>query len=124
MTTPARILIVDDDEHFLLGMREWLEAAGYEATTVKTLGDGRRAILDVAPHLVILDVRLGPANGLQLISTGALTLPVIVVTGYDDPVLRADTTAFGARYLLKPVDPHALLAIIEEHLTSTEYARN
>jgi len=65
-----RVLIVDDDDRYLEGMRELLESAGYEAITAASFEAGKRAISDRQPHLLILDVQLGPHNGFQFISTG------------------------------------------------------
>jgi len=45
------------------------------------------------------------------------------VTGFDDPLLRADAANFGARFLVKPVDPNALLSVIQQELDSAEVAR-
>lgn len=112
----ARVLIVDDDERYLAGMQEWLELAGYEVIVANTFEHGKRAMVSFAKHLVIVDVRLGAFNGLQLISTGVVRIPVIVVSGFDDPVLRTDAAAFGASYLVKPVVPGALLALIQQQL--------
>lgn len=112
----ARVLIVDDDELYLAGMQEWLELAGYEVIVANTFEHGKRAMVSFAPHLVIVDVRLGAFNGLQLISTGAVRIPVIVVSGFDDPVLRTDAAAFGASYLVKPVVPSVLLNLIQQQL--------
>jgi DNA-binding response OmpR family regulator len=116
----ARILIVDDDQQYLDGVREWLDGAGYETSIASTFEAAKRAIDTLAPHLVLLDIRLGAFNGLQLmISTGKVRrIPAIVITGFDDPVLRADAAAFGARYLVKPVVPRVLLALIEELLAA------
>jgi DNA-binding response OmpR family regulator len=113
---PARILIVDDDESYLAGVKEWLETAGYDTIVAKTYEDGKRAIAGSAPHLVIVDIRLGAFNGLQLISSGNVKIPAIVVTGFEDPVLRADAAGFGASYLVKPVVPSVLLAMIQQQL--------
>lgn len=113
---PARILIVDDDESYLAGVKEWLDTAGYDTIVANTYEDGKRAIADSSPHLVIIDIRLGAFNGLQLISTGNMKVPAIVVTGFEDPVLRADAAAFGASYLVKPVVPSILLAMIQQQL--------
>jgi hypothetical protein len=45
-------------------------------------------------------------------------IPAIVVTGFDDPVLRADAGEFGASYMVKPVPPAALLELIEQKIKS------
>jgi DNA-binding response OmpR family regulator len=112
----ARILVVDDNEDYLAVTKVLLELAGYETSVASTFEDGKRELRDRAPDLLILDVRLGAFNGLQLISTRQVRIPAIIVTGFDDPVLRADAAAFGASYMVKPVPPAALLALIEEKL--------
>src|SRR6476659_4925670 len=101
----ARVLVVDDDEGYLAGIKELLEGAGYEMLVANTFEEGKRVLQDNAPDLMIVDVRLGAFNGLQLISTGQVRIPAVVVTGFDDPVLRADAQTFGASYLVKPVSP-------------------
>jgi DNA-binding response OmpR family regulator len=112
----ARVLVVDDDPNYLESVSELLETAGYDAITASTFEAGKRALTEQRPDLLLLDVRLGAYNGLQFISTGANTVPAILVTGYDDPVLRADAASFGARFLVKPVDPPTLLALIQQEL--------
>jgi two-component system response regulator YesN len=114
----SRILVVDDNEMYLAGVKELLDRAGYDTFVASSFEDGKVALHDRMPHLLILDVRLGAFNGLQLISTGRVGIPAIVVTGFDDPVLRADASEFGASYLVKPVPPAALLELIEEKLKS------
>jgi DNA-binding response OmpR family regulator len=113
----ARVLIVDDDEVYLDGMKELLEEAGYEVFLASSFEDGRLKLRDRAPDLLIIDVRLGAFNGLQLISTGQVRIPAIVVTGFDDNVLRADADGFGASYVVKPIKPAALLALIQQKLS-------
>ena len=114
----ARVLIVDDDEVYLDGMKELLEEAGYDVFLANSFEEGRQKLRDRSPDLLIIDVRLGAFNGLQLISTGQLHIPTIVVTGFDDTVLRADAGGFGASYVVKPIKPSALLALIQEKLST------
>jgi DNA-binding response OmpR family regulator len=112
-----RILIVDDDESYLVGMKELLELSGYEPLLARTFEEGQRALREDAPDLLMADVRLGPFNGLQLIATGQVRIPTIVVSGFDDKVLQADAKAFGADYLVKPIATAHLLALIDQRLT-------
>jgi len=113
----ARVLIVDDDEVYLEGMKELLEDAGYVVDLASSFDDGKQRLREHSPDLLIIDVRLGAFNGLQLISTGRVRIPVIVVTGFDDTVLRADADGFGASYVVKPIKPAALLDLIEQKLS-------
>ena len=75
-----RILVVDDDQSIRMLYDDELTEAGYK---VFTLGDGSR-LLDVIdkkrPDLVVLDVRLGRCNGLDLLQD-------IRKTSYDMPVI-------------------------------------
>jgi DNA-binding response OmpR family regulator len=113
----ARVLVVDDDEVYLAGMKELLEDSGHEVFLASSFEFGKQQLRDHAPDLLIVDVRLGAFNGLQLISTGQLRIPSIVVTGFDDTVLRADASVFGASYIVKPISPPALLALINQKLS-------
>jgi len=113
----ARVLIVDDDEVYLEGMKELLEDAGYVVDLASSFDDGKQRLREHSPDLLIIDVRLGAFNGLQLISTGRVRIPAIVVTGFDDTVLRADADGFGASYVVKPIKPAALLDLIEQKLS-------
>jgi DNA-binding response OmpR family regulator len=117
---PPRILVVDDNEEYLAGINELLKLRGYETLLARTFGEGQRALRENAPDLLIADVRLGPFNGLQLIATGQVRIPTIVVSGFDDPVLQADAKAFGADYLVKPIETADLLALIDKRLAAVE----
>lgn len=115
-TMPARILVVDDDIGYLTVTKDLLERSGHEVLLASTFDEGRRALREDAPDLLIADVRLGAFNGLQLIVTGDVHIPTIVVSGFDDAVLQADARAFGADYLVKPVTAASLLGLIDQKL--------
>lgn len=112
----ARVLIVDDDQACLAGLQQLVEHAGHEALVAGTFEEGRRLLRTGRPDLLIADVRLGAFNGLQLIATSELDIPVIVISGFDDVVLQAEARAMGADYFVKPVEPGALLSHIEQKL--------
>jgi DNA-binding response OmpR family regulator len=114
----GRVLIVDDDEACLSGMKQLVEMAGHEAVVASTFEEGRRVLRHGAPDMLIADVRLGSFNGLQLLATNAAHIPVIVISGFDDVVLQAEARAMGADYLVKPVSPLALLDRIERKLAA------
>lgn len=118
----GRVLIVDDDEACLTGMKQLVEMAGHEALVASTFEEGRRVLRHGAPDMLIADVRLGSFNGLQLIATGASRIPVIVISGFDDVVLQAEARAMGADYFVKPVSPAVLLDRIEQKLTNARSA--
>jgi two-component system LytT family response regulator len=105
---PKKRVVIADDEplardrlRMLLSPEEWLEIVGeYENGT-----DAIRAIQDLRPDLVFLDVQMPGATGFDVIeAVGPKHMPpVIFVTAYDRYALRAfDVRALD--YLLKPFD--------------------
>lgn len=119
---PARVLVVDDDAGTRVGLKELLEAAGYEAIVAGSFQDGRRLLHTATPDLLIADIRLGAFNGLQLVAAAPKRIPTIVVTGFADPVLEAEARSFGAEFLVKPVMPAALLTLVERKLAQYDRA--
>jgi two-component system cell cycle response regulator DivK len=113
-----RVLIVEDNEATRIGLKELLTRAGYAAHAVRSFEEGIRAIREDPPDLLLADIRLGPFNGLQLLVTGPKRIPTIIMTGFPDPVLEADARQLGAQFVLKPVSPAALLALVERELGS------
>lgn len=112
----GKILVVDDDRVTREGLVALLEAAGYVARGADSLKAARQAMADDPPDLLITDVRLGEFNGLHLAATNRTHVPVIVITGYPDPVLEDVARSFGADFLIKPIQPAELLARIEQIL--------
>jgi len=61
-------------------------------------------------------VRLGDFNGLQLAILARQRYPnarIVVMSAWDDPVLKRDAAQCGASYLVKPFNAPQLLTAIE-----------
>ena len=114
---PRTILVVEDDAAARAGILILLANAGYRAIGATTLKEGRELLAQHNPDLVIVDVRLGGDNGLQLIAMAPRPVPAIVLTGFPDASLEADARHFGADFLLKPISPPGLLDLIERKLS-------
>ena len=115
---PSRILIVEDHDATRQGLRALLTNAGYVVESASTFAEGRQSLAEQTPDLLIADVRLGEYNGLQLVAVAPLAVPSIIVTGFPDLVLEAEARKLGAQYIAKPIDPKALLTLIEEMIIS------
>lgn len=113
-----RVLIVEDNDATRTGLSELLKRAGYDTLATRSYEEGIRVMREDTPDLLIADVRLGPYNGLQLLVTSPKRVPTIIMTGFPDSVLEADAHHLGAQFILKPVAPAALLALIEEQLAA------
>lgn len=107
-----KILIVEDDLATRVGLQELLANAGYASVVAGDFREGRRALEQERPDLLIVDLRLQGFNGLQLLHVNPRPIPTIVVTGFPDDVLQADARRMGAEYLVKPFDPAHLLALV------------
>lgn len=116
-----RVLVVDDDA----SIRRLLRVTLAELGTVVEAADGFEAWDIVAasrPDVVILDVMLPGATGINLLSRWRhdpelQDLPVVLLTALDDPLERRAGTAAGAdAYLIKPFASEALVAVVERVL--------
>src|SRR4029434_7820230 len=84
-----------------------LRAWGSEPLPFNRFEDARTFLAENAADILIVDVRLGKYNGLQLIHLARQNHPkrvVVAVSGYDDPVLRAAAADAGAAYFVKPIE--------------------
>ena len=107
------VLVVDDDPHALRQMREALAQAGYNPATTAEPGEIPRLVGTTNPALVLLDLVLPGADGIELMRTlPALDgLPVIFVSAYGrgETIARA-LEAGAADYIVKPFSPAELVA--------------
>jgi len=117
MTPMKRIFVVDDDRHVLKFLTELLQDAGYDTVACERYQDAKGLLAASRPDLLLTDIRLGAYNGLQLAIFARdhhPGLPVIVLTGYEDPTLREEASHAGAQYLVKPVTQKVLIDAINQ----------
>lgn len=111
------VLLVDDDPAVLRMITSWLTFAGHQVIPCTTFESAKRALATETPDLLVTDVRLGAFNGLQLVVLAKVDHPqmrAIVLTGYDDPVLREEAAATGAAFLVKPIEAQQLLESVDD----------
>lgn len=113
---PLSILIVDDDLALLDAMERAFTNAGKSVVAKGSFEEARHALRHDHFDVLVTDVRLGAFNGLQLAVLARDLKPdikLIVFSGFDDPVLKAEAERIGALYLVKPVSSSALLQLVE-----------
>jgi len=116
-TAKLRLLIVDDDVSLLDAMQRALRDSLRLVVACDSFEKARQILKDQTFDALITDVRLGAFNGLQLAVMARDMHPnmrLIVFSGFDDPVLRADAEQIGAAYLVKPVASMDLLKLLEK----------
>ncbi len=113
------ILVVDDDPETLRHVRDTLAEAGYAPLVTGDPRELPRLIQTEKPQLVLLDLMLPGADGIELMrSVPELgDLPVIFISGYgrDETVARA-LEAGAEDYIVKPFSPTELTARIRAAL--------
>ena len=117
MTEPRQILIVDDDRQVLKYLAEVVRETGYDIVTCERFADAKALLSTTRPELLLTDIRLGAYNGLQLAIYAQSRhpgIPIIVLTGYEDPTLREQAKSSGAVFLVKPVRREDLLGAIRK----------
>jgi DNA-binding NtrC family response regulator len=117
MTSRKTVLLVDDDAQLLAAIREWMLSDGYDVVACSRFEDARAYLRSHAPDVLLSDVRLGAFNGLQLalyLSDAQPRTTMMLMSGYEDAVLRRDAKTCGAHFLLKPLDRGQLLARIRQ----------
>jgi two-component system, chemotaxis family, CheB/CheR fusion protein len=113
-------LVVDDVADVTEMLAVLLTHAGYEVVTAASaraaLDAARRQLFDV----VISDIGMPEMNGYQLaremrMLPGYAAVPMVAVTGYSmfDDKQRSTNAGFNA-HMTKPIDPRALLDLIEQ----------
>lgn len=126
MKLPYRILVLDDDEHALSGIVELLRDAGHHVTGAATY-DAAKRLLAVGPFdLLITDVRLRSFNGLHLVMqtrTDQPEMAVIIITGYEDPMIELEAHRYRAELIRKPIRPAEFQARVAKLLAAVRRQR-
>ncbi len=122
-----RILIVEDEVALARSMGEALAEAGHQTRLVHVGEKVPGEIRAWQPDLVVLDVRLGGVNGLDLLEEFKKEAPdieVVVVTAYGSVEVAVDAMKRGAsEFLVKPVDLDVLAVLVERVLSASQARR-
>jgi CheY-like chemotaxis protein len=100
------VLIVEDDREMRSLLCDEFCGAGYQLREARDGDEAFLAVLQSVPDLILTDLRM-PAGGDDYISrlrTVAPKCPIVVITGFGDPSLKARVLKAGANaYFDKPV---------------------
>jgi DNA-binding NtrC family response regulator len=119
------ILIVDDEEVVLNGVRRTLRASGFDEVLMCADSRNVEPLLEGEPiALILLDLMMPHIGGRELLERIASShpeIPVIVVTAEQDVRIAVDCMKVGAYdYLLKPVGADELMATVRRALEHRE----
>jgi len=118
---PLRVLCVDDNRDAADSEADLLNVVGFDA---RACYDGPAALAEAAgfrPGVCLIDLNMPGMEGDELAvrlreqSGGACPPVLVAVTAMSDEASRARVRGAGfALHLVKPVDPHDLLAVLDE----------
>ncbi len=111
-----RLLMIDDDALLNKLLVEYFDRFGHKLTTATTAAKGRHLLRRDEPDLLILDVMLPDADGMELCRTirEESDIPIVMLTARGDLPDRILGLEFGADdYIPKPFEPRELVARVE-----------
>src|SRR6266513_5836595 len=115
-----RILIVDDERPILATLEALLQRHGYPVDTAPTASQGLKLLKSKSPSLVLLDLPLPDAEGLETLDRIKSELPemhVIILTAHDSLHNAIESIKRGAyHFISKPYAPEELLSLVEKAL--------
>jgi DNA-binding response OmpR family regulator len=118
-----QVLMIEDDPRLAAMVADYLRAAGFEVEIAATAAAGLAAVRRATPDLVLLDLMLPDADGLDVfrglraLPGAGGQVPVLMLTAKGDPTDRVVGLELGADdYIAKPFDPRELLARIRRSL--------
>src|SRR6266568_3629638 len=119
-TENHRVLIIDDERPVLMTLEALLKRHGYQVETAPTAAQGLKVLRSKSPTLVLLDLRLPDADGLEMLERIKSELPkvqVIILTAHDSLHNAIESIKRGAyHFISKPYAPEELLSLVEKAL--------
>ena len=115
-----RVLIIDDERPVLMTLEALLTRHGYHVETAPTAAQGLKLLRSKPSTLVLLDLQLPDADGLEtldLIKTEVPGTQVIILTAHDSLHNAIESIKRGAyHFISKPYAPEELLSLVEKAL--------
>lgn len=120
------VLIVEDDREMRSLLCDEFWSAGYQLREARDGDEAFQAVLQAVPDLILTDLRM-PAGGAEYISrlrTVAPACPIVVMTAFGDPAVKAAVLEAGATvYFDKPVRVGELKACVQQLLLKPRESR-
>jgi FixJ family two-component response regulator len=110
------IAVVDDEESVRKALVRLLQTSHVDVEEFATGPAFLSSLHERQPDCLILDIQMPGMSGREVqrqLALARIQLPVIIITAYDEPMMRERCLADGAAcYLCKPLRGHTLLTAI------------
>ena len=118
----SKIVVIEDDEIVCSIIKKALESKYDHVSTFTDPELGIKALEEIQPDLLLLDIFLGHLNGIELLEDiryRGFTMPVIMMTGFSDIKLAVRAMKIGAEdFIIKPFDIEQLEVIVDRTLVN------
>lgn len=109
------VAVIDDDHSVRTALDRQICAAGYRSHAFSSAEDFLKVAALCGAACVVCDIHLGGMSGLELALHPAITsmnLPVVLISGSNDPVVEEPARVIAAAFLRKPIPAGKLLEAI------------
>ncbi|MCF8366529.1 MAG: response regulator transcription factor [Bacteroidales bacterium] len=121
-----RILVIEDEQAMLMGLKDNLEIEGYQVDTASDGAKGLDMILKNEHSLILLDVMLPTMSGFDVCHNArskGITTPIVLLTAKGEEIDKVLGLELGADdYMTKPFSLRELLARIKALLRRLDHA--
>lgn len=121
------IVVIEDDPLVNETIKEILMSKYSRVETFTDPNEGVNQLHKIAPDLLLLDIFLGYANGLDILEQlrkQGYTMPVIIMTAFSDIKMAVRAMKLGADdFIVKPLDLEQLEVTIERSLKNFDLRR-
>jgi len=124
----AKVLIADDSRFQVQMVASWLTPKGFEVIFAVDALQTWMTALRSNPDVILLDINMPGGTGIEVLkrlrmSSKTQHIPVIVVSGEENPGIEAKARSLGAdEFLHKPVDQEQLCASVDRILSKNTHA--
>lgn len=125
----ANILVVDDEHGIRDLLWEILNDEGHNVELAENAAQARALRAKEQPDLVLLDIWMPDTDGITLLKewamNGALTMPVIMMSGHATIDTAVEATKIGAlAFLEKPITMQKLLKAVDQGLVRSAVTKS
>jgi FixJ family two-component response regulator len=122
------IAVVDDEAKMCVALTRLLKSHGYDVESFASGDDVLKAVQSTPPDCMLLDLHMPRTTGFDVLGSMLsmqLEVPIIVITGHDQPGNAERARGLGAKdYLLKPLDESVLVEAIQRACLGASGASN
>ena len=123
----GRVLVVEDEAYVRESLVAVLRARGFDAEPAASAAEAVAVVAKAPVDLVLSDLRMPGADGLELLrrlQSASPEIPVIILTGHGNVASAVECLKAGASdYVLKPADPEALEVAVQRALDARSLRR-